>query len=81
MLKLVIVGSHASLLIFSLFYYSSVDTTVCDELLLGIPYKAWWVVALAVLCLGIAFVVPSFLPLYLLPKNQVLQSDRVSKIS
>ncbi|XP_058738535.1 uncharacterized protein LOC131610579 isoform X1 [Vicia villosa] len=54
---------------------------VCDELLLGIPYKAWWVVALALLCLGIAFAVPSFLPLYLLPKNQVLQSDRVSKTS
>ncbi|XP_024626879.1 uncharacterized protein, partial [Medicago truncatula] len=54
---------------------------VCDELLLGIPYKAWWVVALAILCLGIAFVVPSFLPLYLLPKNQVLQPDRVSKTS
>ncbi|KAI5424403.1 hypothetical protein KIW84_030550 [Lathyrus oleraceus] len=54
---------------------------VCDELLLGIPYKAWWVVALALLCLGVAFAVPCFLPLYLLPKNQVLQSDRVSKTS
>ncbi|XP_004494589.1 uncharacterized protein [Cicer arietinum] len=54
---------------------------VCDELLLGLPYKVWWVVALAFVCLGIAFVVPSFLPLYLLPKNQVLQSDHVSKTS
>ncbi|PNX80204.1 hypothetical protein L195_g036201 [Trifolium pratense] len=54
---------------------------VCDELLLGIPYKAWWVVALAFVCLGIAFTVPSFLPLYLLPKNQELQLDRVSKTS
>ncbi|XP_045796642.1 uncharacterized protein LOC123890935 isoform X2 [Trifolium pratense] len=54
---------------------------VCDELLLGIPYKAWWVVALAFVCLGIAFIVPSFLPSYLLPKNQELQLDRVSKTS
>ncbi|KAL5155974.1 hypothetical protein HKD37_19G054934 [Glycine soja] len=55
---------------------------VCDELLLGIPHKAWWVVALALLCLGIAFIVPSFLPLHLLPKNQVLRTDDyVSKIS
>ncbi|KAK7392060.1 hypothetical protein VNO78_20487 [Psophocarpus tetragonolobus] len=55
---------------------------VCDELLLGIPQKAWWVVALAFLGLGIAFIVPSFLPLYLLPKNQVSRTDAcVSKTS
>ncbi|RDY05130.1 hypothetical protein CR513_11064 [Mucuna pruriens] len=55
---------------------------VCDELLLGIPHKAWWVVALALLGLGIAFIVPSFLPLYLLPKNQVPRTDdHVSKNS
>lgn len=55
---------------------------VCDELLLGIPHKAWWVVALALLGLGIAFIVPSFLPLYLLPKNQVPRTnDHVSKTS
>ncbi|XP_027352025.1 uncharacterized protein LOC113862924 isoform X2 [Abrus precatorius] len=55
---------------------------VCDELLLGIPHKAWWVVALGLLCLGIGLIVPSFLPLYLLPKNQVSRSDdRVSKVS
>ncbi|XP_061357478.1 uncharacterized protein LOC133301794, partial [Gastrolobium bilobum] len=55
---------------------------VCDELLLGIPHKAWWVVALALLGLGIAFIVPSFLPLYLLPKNEVPRSDNnVSKTS
>ncbi|KAF1859457.1 hypothetical protein Lal_00010041, partial [Lupinus albus] len=47
---------------------------VCDELLLGIPHKAWWVVALALLCLGIALVIPYFLPSYLLPKKQVLRS-------
>ncbi|KAK7284380.1 hypothetical protein RJT34_19125 [Clitoria ternatea] len=55
---------------------------VCDELLLGIPYKAWGVVALALLCLGIAFIIPSFLPLYLLPRNQVPRTDdHVSKTS
>ncbi|KAE9585997.1 hypothetical protein Lalb_Chr24g0397251 [Lupinus albus] len=55
---------------------------VCDELLLGIPHKAWWVVALALLCLGIALVIPYFLPSYLLPKKQVLRSaDNVSKTS
>ncbi|KAL3498532.1 hypothetical protein ACH5RR_041264 [Cinchona calisaya] len=43
---------------------------VCDELFLGIPYKAWYVVILVVLCLGIAFVIPSFLPPHLLPRNQ-----------
>lgn len=55
---------------------------VCDELLFGLPREAWWVVALAVLGLGIAFTVPSFLPLYLLPKNQVPRTnDQVSKTS
>ncbi|KAE9609122.1 hypothetical protein Lal_00020311 [Lupinus albus] len=44
---------------------------VCDELLLGIPHQAWWVVALALMGLGIAFMVPSFLPSYLLPQKQV----------
>ncbi|XP_020550079.1 uncharacterized protein LOC105164710 isoform X1 [Sesamum indicum] len=42
---------------------------VCDELLLGIPHKAWYVVILALGCLVLAFVVPSFLPPFLLPKN------------
>lgn len=41
----------------------------CDELLLGIPYKARWVVVLVILCLGLAFFIPSFLPPYLLPKS------------
>lgn len=35
---------------------------VCDELVAGIPHKAWWVVMVAVGCLGLAFVIPSFLP-------------------
>ncbi|KAM1013299.1 hypothetical protein ACFX13_044033 [Malus domestica] len=41
---------------------------VCDELLLGIPYKAWWVVGFVVVCLALAFTVPSFLPPFLLPR-------------
>ncbi|XP_076945047.1 uncharacterized protein LOC143615949 [Bidens hawaiensis] len=35
---------------------------VCDELVLGIPHEAWWVVILAIVCLGVAFAIPSFLP-------------------
>ncbi|GAA0156127.1 hypothetical protein LIER_13691 [Lithospermum erythrorhizon] len=55
---------------------------VCDELVLGIPHKAWVVVVFVVICLGVAFVVPGFLPSYLLPKEQTahLVSD-VSKDS
>ncbi|GAA0150267.1 hypothetical protein LIER_09245 [Lithospermum erythrorhizon] len=47
---------------------------VCDELLLGI-----FVVVLVVVCIGVAFVVPGFLPLYLLPKEQ--RGDIVSDVS
>ncbi|KAK2982934.1 hypothetical protein RJ640_006348 [Escallonia rubra] len=47
---------------------------VCDELLLGIPHKAWLVVILVVICLGLAFVIPLFLPSYLLHKNPSPQS-------
>ncbi|PON98535.1 GPI-Mannosyltransferase II co-activator, Pga [Trema orientale] len=47
---------------------------VCDELLLGIPYKAWWVVFFVVLCLGLGFFIPSFLPPYLLQKHRSQQS-------
>ncbi|CAL0332501.1 unnamed protein product [Lupinus luteus] len=55
---------------------------VCDELLLGIPHKAWWVVALALFCLGIALTIPYFLPSYMLPKKPVPTSaDNVSKTS
>nr|GMD57334.1 uncharacterized protein LOC109179876 isoform X2 [Ipomoea batatas] len=43
---------------------------VCDELYLGIPEKAWYVVMLVILCLVVAFVIPPFLPLYLLPTSQ-----------
>ncbi|OMO66889.1 hypothetical protein CCACVL1_20949 [Corchorus capsularis] len=44
---------------------------VCDELLLGIPYKAWWVVVFALLCLGLALIVPRYLPSYLLGTQDV----------
>ncbi|KAF3446712.1 hypothetical protein FNV43_RR11892 [Rhamnella rubrinervis] len=43
---------------------------VCDELLLGIPHKAWWVVVLVLICLGLAFMIPFFLPPFLLQKSQ-----------
>ncbi|XP_026399989.1 uncharacterized protein LOC113295876 isoform X1 [Papaver somniferum] len=43
---------------------------VCDELLLGIPHKAIWVGVLVVICLGVACIVPSFLPPYLLVRKQ-----------
>lgn len=49
---------------------------VCDELLLGIPHKAWWVGLLVLLCLGFAFIIPSFLPSYLLQKSQSPSSVR-----
>ncbi|XP_015582802.1 uncharacterized protein LOC107262298 [Ricinus communis] len=42
---------------------------VCDELLLGIPHKAWWVAILVMLCLGLAIIIPRFLPSYLLLRN------------
>lgn len=56
---------------------------VCDELFLGIPHKAWWVVVLVLLCLGMAFIIPSFLPSYLLQKSQSPRSvnQNVSKVS
>ncbi|KAL5728945.1 hypothetical protein ACHQM5_001964 [Ranunculus cassubicifolius] len=38
---------------------------VCDELLLGIPHKAWWVVGLVIFCLALAFLAPYFLPSFL----------------
>ncbi|XP_057976452.1 uncharacterized protein LOC131163755 isoform X2 [Malania oleifera] len=42
---------------------------VCDELLLGIPHKAWWVVILVLLCLGLALFIPCFLPSNLLRRD------------
>ncbi|KAI9195467.1 hypothetical protein LWI28_015119 [Acer negundo] len=56
---------------------------VCDELLLGIPHEAWWVVILVSFCLVLALTIPYFLPFYLLPKNRSMQSDaqNLSKVS
>ncbi|XP_031488443.1 uncharacterized protein LOC116256269 isoform X1 [Nymphaea colorata] len=51
---------------------------VCDELLLGIPYKAWWVGILAILCIAFVFVLSSVLPSRLLHKGQ--KSARLNEI-
>ncbi|KAF3778316.1 hypothetical protein EJ110_NYTH43780 [Nymphaea thermarum] len=51
---------------------------VCDELLLGIPYKAWWVGILAILCIAFAFVLSSVLPSRLLHKDH--KSARLNEI-
>ncbi|KAH1131755.1 hypothetical protein J1N35_003133 [Gossypium stocksii] len=48
---------------------------VCDELLLGIPYYAWWVVAFVVLCLVLALIIPSYLPSYLLRDQNVAKQS------
>ncbi|XP_044477773.1 uncharacterized protein LOC123205036 [Mangifera indica] len=53
---------------------SIIFNIVCDELLLGIPLEAWWVVILVTICLILALVIPHFLPSYLLLKNGSLQS-------
>lgn len=55
---------------------------VCDELVLGIPHKAWLVAILAVLCLAFGFLVPRFLPPFLLLKDEDTKSvDNTSKRS
>ncbi|KAK6912772.1 hypothetical protein RJ641_022373 [Dillenia turbinata] len=46
---------------------------VCDELLFGIPHKAWLVATAVLLCLMLAFFIPSFLPSWLLRANQTLK--------
>ncbi|MCL7034307.1 hypothetical protein MKW94_022115 [Papaver nudicaule] len=43
---------------------------VCDELLLGIPHTAIWVGVLVFICLGVALVIPYFLPSYLLMRKK-----------
>ncbi|XAR69278.1 hypothetical protein NMG60_11000807 [Bertholletia excelsa] len=51
---------------------------VCDELLLGIPHYAWGVAFFVLLCLGLALVIPHFLPPFLLLRtNRSLQSSHV----
>uniref|UniRef100_A0A7N1A7J6 Uncharacterized protein n=1 Tax=Kalanchoe fedtschenkoi TaxID=63787 RepID=A0A7N1A7J6_KALFE len=52
---------------------------VCDELMLGIPHKAWWVGALVLLCLALAAIVPRCLPPFLLQSNVVASQQQVSK--
>ncbi|KAL8171636.1 hypothetical protein V2J09_023440 [Rumex salicifolius] len=46
---------------------------VCDELLLGLPHKAWPVVILAVLCLALGFILPLFFRLPFLVKGESQQ--------
>ncbi|XVF89137.1 hypothetical protein PTKIN_Ptkin19aG0106300 [Pterospermum kingtungense] len=48
---------------------------VCDELFLGIPYKAWCVVVFALLCLGLALIIPRYLPSYLLGDQNVVKQS------
>ncbi|KAF8023232.1 hypothetical protein BT93_F0669 [Corymbia citriodora subsp. variegata] len=62
---------------------SIIYNIVCDELLLGIPHKAWPVGILVLLCLVVAFIVPSFLPPFLLAKSHTQQAlhEDVSKNS
>ncbi|KAE8687621.1 histone-lysine N-methyltransferase ATX1-like [Hibiscus syriacus] len=48
---------------------------VCDELLLGIPYQAWWVVVFVVLCLVLALIIPRYLPSYLLCDRNVAKQS------
>lgn len=60
------------------FKHSVFFVTVCDVLLLGIPHEAWYVVMLVVFCLGVALTIPSFLPSYLLPRNENLHVDEAS---
>ncbi|KAL9686816.1 hypothetical protein QQ045_031209 [Rhodiola kirilowii] len=54
---------------------------VCDELLFGIPYKAWWVGALVMLCLALALMVPHYLPPFLLQSNLATTGQQAVKIS
>ncbi|KAK7822366.1 hypothetical protein CFP56_036584 [Quercus suber] len=71
----------------------SVLVTVVPEGVVAIPHVqerqsiifniAWWVVVLVLLCLGLAFIIPSFLPSYMLQKSQSPRSvnHNVSKVS
>ncbi|MBA0576618.1 hypothetical protein Golob_024465, partial [Gossypium lobatum] len=60
---------------FIIFNIARVYFSVCDELLLGIPYYAWWVVAFVVLCLVSALIIPSYLPSYLLRDQNVAKQS------
>ncbi|XP_047322686.1 uncharacterized protein LOC124926496 [Impatiens glandulifera] len=55
---------------------------VCDELLLGIPQHAWLVAFFVLICLGLAMMLPIFLPSYLLRENgRLSQNQNASKNS
>ncbi|XP_038892690.1 uncharacterized protein LOC120081684 isoform X2 [Benincasa hispida] len=49
---------------------SIIFNIACDELLIGIPHKAWGVGGLVIFCLILAFIIPSLLPSWLLQTNQ-----------
>ncbi|PIA64561.1 hypothetical protein AQUCO_00100201v1 [Aquilegia coerulea] len=53
---------------------SVIFNIICEELLFGIPHKAWWVGGVVLLCLVLAFLVPYYLPFHLLQKNQSICS-------
>ncbi|CAL1386371.1 unnamed protein product [Linum trigynum] len=54
---------------------------VCDELLLGIPHKAWWVGVLVLLCLVAAFIIPRFLPVLMPPENGSSMSSSYDSVA
>ncbi|KAJ8445840.1 hypothetical protein Cgig2_027921 [Carnegiea gigantea] len=47
---------------------------ICDELMLGLPYKVWPVVVFAALCVLLGFLMPRFIPPFLLPRDEDLRS-------
>ncbi|KAM0952094.1 hypothetical protein DsansV1_C03g0032771 [Dioscorea sansibarensis] len=51
---------------------------VCDELLFGIPHKAWLVGIAVLLCLILASVIPYFIPFRSIFKNRGLQLSNLS---
>lgn len=52
---------------------------VCDELILGVPQKALWVGVLVLLCLGVAFLTPYFLPSNLLRRSPSIMHSSDAK--
>ncbi|KAJ9537446.1 hypothetical protein OSB04_030179 [Centaurea solstitialis] len=54
---------------------TSLLLAVVDELLVGIPHKAWLVAIVAVVCLGVAFVIPSFLPSLLMKTDRTTSKN------
>ncbi|XVF48612.1 hypothetical protein PTKIN_Ptkin03bG0204100 [Pterospermum kingtungense] len=59
-----------------LYLLVAVEPEVCDELLMMvIPYKAWGLVVFALLCLGLALIIPGYLPSYLLVNQNVAKQS------